>query len=207
MSEKEHMIFKDDTKQKLGRLTKNLLTKVSLFLDTIRTHLSKTLNTLTDAITARINHRNEIKQIEREAYKQELIELTAKRHDRAIELAKERGKQKAHGKKHKPKLTQEQLKTIQTRRKQLTQIGKNLSSLVGNTSKQSKKKVRTKDDLKDEIEQVKLLHELTELKKKLKPKTKGVQIDINPALLNRGGQSNALDNVMSCMGIHKKKFK
>ena len=203
MSEKEHKISKDNIKQELGKLTKNLLTKVSLLLDTLRLRISKNLKTLGDAIIARINQRSELKQIEREAYKEELTELTAKRHDRAIELAKERGRQKAHGKKSKPKLTQEQLKTIETRRKQLGQIGMNLSSLIGNTSKQPKKKVKTKDDIKAEIEQVKLEHELTELKKK--PKTKGVQVGINPMLLKRGGQSNALDNVMSLMGVQKKK--
>ena len=204
-TEKDHKEPKKESN--LQTLIKPLLTKFTLLSTTIRTHLSKTLKTLADAITTRINQRNEIKQIEREAYKEELTELTAKRHDRAIELAKERGKQKAHGKKSKPKLTQEQLKTIQTRRKQLGMIGKNLSSLVGNTTMQPKKKVKTKEDLKAEIEQVKLEHELTDLKKKLKPKTRGIQVGINPALLNRGEQSNALDNVMSCIGIQSKKRK
>jgi gas vesicle protein len=203
-TEKDHKI--PNKESNLQTLAKTLLTKLTLLSTTIRTHLSKTLNTLTDAITTRINHRNELKQIEREAYKEELTELTAKRHDRAIELAKERGKQKAHGKKHKPKLTHEQLKTIETRRKQLGMVGRNLSSLVGNTSIQPKKKVRTKEDLKVEIEQVKLEHELTDLKKKLKPKTKGIQVGINPSLFG-GGQSNALDNVMSLMGVQKKNKK
>ena len=190
---------------KLQSLIEFILTNLTSLSTNIRNHLSKTLKTLANTITTRLDNRSELKQIEHKAYKDELTELIAKRHDRAIELAKERGKQKAHGKKQKPKLTQKQLKTIETRRKQLGRIGMNISSLIGNTSKQPKKKVKTKDDIKAEIEQVKLEHELTDLKKKLKPKTKGIQIGINPALLNKGGQNNALDNVMSCMGIHKKK--
>lgn len=196
-------IKKEHTTHNKEHNLENLLTKLTLLFTNIQLRISKTLKTLGDAIIARINQRSELKQIEREAYKEELTELTAKRHDRAIELAKERGRQKAHGKKYKPKLTQEQLKTIKTRRKQLGRIGMNLSSLIGNTSKQPKKKVKTKDGLKAEIEQVKLEHELTELKKK--PKTKGVQVGINPMLFKRGGQSNALDNVMSLMGVQKKK--
>jgi hypothetical protein len=197
-------IKKEHTTHNKEHNLENLLTKLTLLFTNIQLRISKNLKTLGNAIIARLDQRNELKQIEREAYKEELTELTAKRHDRAIEIAKERGKQKAHGKKHKSKLIQEQQKAIETRRKQLGRISMNLSSLIGNTSKQPKKKVKTKDDLKAEIEQVKLEHELTDLKKKLKPKTKGIQIGMNPALLNRRGQSNALDNVMSFVGIQKK---
>lgn len=204
MSQTEKGHKEPNKRHSFQTLTKPILTKLTLLSTTIRTSLSKTLKTLANTIITRVNQRSELKQIEREAYKEELTELTAKRNDRAIELAKERGKQKAHGKKSKPKLTQEQLKTIKTRRKQLGRIGMNLSSLIGNTSKQPKKKVKTKDDLKDEIEQVELEHELTDLKKK--PKTKGMQIGINPSLLG-GRQSNALDNVMNCIGIQSKKRK
>lgn len=194
-----------DKEHSLGTMIKPLLNKlISLFIN-LQTKISKTLKTLGDAIIARINQRNEIKQIEREAYKEELTELKAKRHNRAIELAKERGKQKAHGRKQKPKLTQEQLKAIETRRKQLGHLGKNFSSLIGNTSIQQKKKNMTKEDLKTEIERTKLEHELAGLKKK--PKTKGIQMGINPMLLNKGGQNNALDNVMSFMGTQNKRKK
>ena len=159
-------IKKEHTTHNKEHNLENLLTKLTLLFTNIQIRISKTLKTLGDVIIARINQRNELKQIENEAYKEELTELTVKRHNRAIELAKERGKQKAHGKKHKSKLTQEQQKAIKTRRKQLGQISMNLSSLIGASNQPKKEK--TKVELKDEIEHVKLEHQLVELKKKPK---------------------------------------
>lgn len=166
----------------------------------LKAHIFNYCKAKTTLINTRLEERKKLKQIEREAYEAEYAELKAKHHVRAIEKAKERGKQKAHGiKKTKPKLTSNQLETIKTRREQLSQLGKNLSSLVG-TSKQSKKK--TKADLKEEIAKTKLEHELKELKKK--PETKGVQVGINHPIATNGGQSNALNNVLSLIGIQKK---
>ena len=165
----------------------------------LKSRLLNYCQTKTTLFNTRLEERKKLKQIEREAYEAEYTELKAKHHIRAIEKAKERGKQKAHGiKRQKPKLTEDQLKVVKTRRNQLSQIGKNLSSLIG-TSNQLKKK--TKVELKDEIEQVKLGQELAELKKK--QKTKDVQVGINPVATN-GGQRNALDNVLGLMGIRKK---
>jgi len=183
---------------------KEIIWDLEYSISKLKTRLLNYYKAKTTLFNTRLEQRRELRQIEREAYKAEYAELDTKRHDRNIEKAKERGKQKAHGiKRKKPKLTEDQQKAIKTRRKQLSQIGKNLSSLIG-TSKQSKKK-KTKVDLKDEVEMVKLEHELTELKEK--PKTKDTQVGINQALFNGGGQGNALNNVLGLMGIHKKSKK
>ena len=216
-TKKDRRILGHYKKSNLEELVEKLLTKLGLLLDRLRVLILRDIKILGDSVTAnvetlkhnivaRIEQRNELKQIEREAYNEEFGEVKVRRHDRAIELAKERGKQKAHGKKRKvkPRLTEEQLKAIETRRKQLGQIGRNLSSVIGNTSMQPRKK-KTKEDLKAEIEKVKLEQELAELKKKPKAKGvhKGVQVGINPMMFG-SGQSNALDNVLGFMGIQKK---
>ena len=184
---------------------KVILWELEYLISKLKTRLINHYKAIATLFITRLNERRELKEIERDANKTELTELRAKHHDRAIEKAKERGIQKAHGiKKQKSKLTEIQLKAIETRRKQLAQIGKNLSGVVGSTSMQPKKK-KTKEDLKAEIERTKLEHELKELKKKPKTKGehKGVQVGINPMLFN-GGQSNALDNVLGLMGVQKK---
>ena len=219
---KDRRILGNYKETKLEELKETLLTKLGLFLTKLRVLLLKNavilrdnvtvnLETLKHNIIVRLNQRNELKHAEREAYRDELSSVRAARYEKAIETAKERGKQKAHGKKRKarPKLTVEQLKAIETRRKQLGQLGKNLSSSVlGNTSMQPRKKKKTTEDLKAEIEKVKLENQLVELKKKPKTKGahKGVQVGINPLLFS-GGQNNALDNVLSFMGVQSKKKK
>lgn len=184
------------------RNPREIIWDLEYLISKLKTRLINFCKAKATLFNTRLEERRKLKQIEREAYEAEYAELKAKHHVRAIEKAKERGIQKAHGiKKPKPKLTEDQLKAVKIRRKQLSQIGKNLSSLIG-TSKQSKKK--TKVELKDEIEQVKLGQELAELKKK--QKTKDVQVGINPMATN-GGQNNALDNVLGLMGIQKKSKK
>ena len=178
---------------------KEIIWDLEYLISKLKTRLINFCRAKATLFSTRLEERKKLRRIEQEAYEAEYAELKAKHSVRAIEKAKERGKQKAHGiKKPKPKLSLDQQKAIKTRRKQLGQIGRNLSSLVG-TSKQSKKK--TKADLKEEIMKTKLEHELKELKKKQKPK--GVQVGINPMATN-GGQKNALSNVLSLMGIQKK---
>ena len=219
---KDRRILGNYKKTNIEVLKETLLTKLGLLLTKLRVlllknavilkdNLTTNVETLKHNIIVRLNQRNELKQTEREAYRDELSNVRAARYEKAIEVAKERGREKAHGKKRKvrPKLTEEQLKAIETRRKQLGQLGKNLSSSVlGNTSMQPKKKKKTTEDLKTEIEKVKLENQLVELKKKPKSKGKhkGVQVGINPLLFS-GGQSNALDNVLGFMGIQSKKKK
>lgn len=184
------------------RNPKEIIWDLEYSISKLKTRLINYCKTKATLFNTRLEERKKLRRIEREAYRTEFAKLKAKHHDRAIEKAKERGIQKAHGiKKPKPKLTEDQQKAIKTRRNQLSQIGRNLSSLIG-TSKQSKKK--TKVELKDEIIKTKLEQELKELKKK--QKTKDVQVGINPVTTN-GGQSNALNNVLSLIGIQKKSKK